>query len=79
MAFLLHGSVYELAANKMDLIRRLHEAIKNNDERGIQAAVAAGADMDQVWGMQGNRLFLDWIQLQSAFWSNVVRVPLTYV
>lgn len=41
----------------MDLIRRLHEAIKNNDERGIQAAVAAGADIDQVWGMQGKPSF----------------------
>ena len=37
----------------MDLIRRLHVAIQNKDREGIEAAVAAGADMDHVWGMQG--------------------------
>ncbi|KAK7113972.1 ankyrin-3-like [Littorina saxatilis] len=39
-----------------DVIRRLHQAIQNDDMKGVEAAVAAGADMDQVFGMQGTAL-----------------------
>lgn len=40
----------------MELLRRLHKAVKAGDEAGVQAAVAAGADVDHLWGMEGTAL-----------------------
>ena len=36
-----------------DQLRRLHMAIKQNDWEGVEKAVAAGVDLNQVFGMEG--------------------------
>lgn len=40
----------------MELLRRLHKAVKEGDKAGVERAVASGADMDIVWGMEGTAL-----------------------
>lgn len=40
----------------MEYVRRLHLAIQAHDTQGVEAAVVAGADVDQAWGVHGTPL-----------------------